>query len=397
MKTSFRWISGTALIILVAATGGGCAKNGQESAAAEPTTVERRVPVVLTPLAIRDFEERLVVQGDLEAETFIMAPAIIGGTLEAIYVDEGDTVVAGETRLFEVDALKLRKAVEIRTQDLALARCGQRESQANLDRATADFEKAELDYHRFERLVKQDAVTADAFEGQESRYKQTKAMLDYAQTLVEVAAERTRQAEAALAIAEKDLQDSTVYAPISGKVSMRLHEPGEMVEGGNPVFRIEDPSVLEVSFFLPAQSYPRVHEGKTRVRVQVYGIAVGERVVSYKSPTIHPKLRTFEVKCLIPDPPENVVPGAMADVEVVLAQRTGLGAPTDAIRLRGDRPVVFVVEEDTARMVEVEPGLETAGWVEVRGDGLAEGTAVVTMGQFLLKDGSPVTVQKEAN
>lgn len=359
-----------------------------------PESAARQVNVVTTPVAQRNFEERLVVQGTLESKNFAMVPALIPGTLEAIYVDEGDKVVAGETKLFQVDSLKVGKALEVRKQELAVARCAQRESEANLERVQADFDKAALDYERFKTLFAKGVVPEDALEQQESRFKQTTAAVKHAKTLVDLSGEQAHQAEAAVAISEKDLKDSLVYAPISGVVNLRLQEVGEMADTGKPVVRVEDPNTLEVSAFLPAQYYPRVVQGETLVRVEVYGIDVGERKVSYKSPTVHPQLRTFEIKCLIEAPPDGVVPGAMAALQVLLDQKKGLGVPAQAIQLRGEEKVLFVVAENKAKMVSVQTGLETDGWLEVASDQLTEGAPVVTMGQYLVNDGSPVAVQE---
>jgi len=368
-------------------------KQGGEAGAS--AAVERRIPVVLTPVANRAFEERLVVQGNVEAKNVATVGARIPGTVEAIFVDEGDPVVAGETKLFAVDALKVQKALEVRKQDVAVARCGRREKEANLERVEADLEKAEIDVRRFEKLYKDEAVSIDALEQQQSRFKQTTAMHKHALTLVDLGLEQLRQAEAALAIAEKDLSDATVYAPIDGVVSMRFLEPGEPTGVGTPVVRIEDPSVAEVTAFLPAQYYARIQPGETQARVRVYGIDAGVHPVSYKAPTVLAKLRTFEVKCVLEDPPEGVVPGAIAEIQVFFEQREGLGIPADAVQVRNDKKILFLVEKDRAQMMPVETGIETDGWIELLGGGVDEGVRVVTMGQYLLDDGSPVSVHGE--
>ncbi len=157
--------------------------------------------------------------------------------------------------------------------------------------------------------------------------------------------------------------------------------------------KICDASVVEVSAFLPEQYYPRVLPGKTRVRLSVFDTAQGEYTVAYKSPTIHPKLRTFEIKCVLEKPPEGVVLGAMARLQIVLDQQTGPGVPAGAIQIRSGGPVVFVVEKDVAHMLPVEMGLESDGWVAVTAEGLSEDTPVVTMGQYNIEDGTPVAVQ----
>jgi len=358
-------------------------------------TTQRRVAVVTSAAATRDFERSLVVQGNVEAKHFAMVSPRIKGAIETVDVDEGDAVVAGVTRLFQIDAATLEQDVQIGRHNLTVAACAKREALAGLEKTKVDFHKAELDYHRFQRLREQDAVTVDAFEQQESRYQQLAAAVKLGEAQTELTAAQEERAQAALVIAEKNLADATVYAPIDGKVSVRLQEPGEMGDIGEPVIRIDDPSVVEIAAFLPAEYYAAIVPEQTAMRIDVSGIDVGRHVVTYKSPTIDPKLRSFEIKCILNDPPVGVAPGTMAQLVVVLEVRQGLGVPSAALQQRGGRSVVFVIENDTARQVPVTTGIESAGWTEIVEGELAEGAAVVTMGQYMVEAGTSVTVQQE--
>ncbi len=389
-----------ALVVFVAVGAGGYflyqqKAQAQSSESPEATAPEKRVAVVTTPAETRTFEQSLPVQGNIEAKHFAMVAARIPGVIEAIKVDEGDPVIAGRTVLFETDAVSLKRNVQINQHNLKVAQCAQREAAANLDKTKVDFHKAKLDYERFQRLHAKDAVTADAFEQQQSRYEQLGAVVKLATAQVDLTAAQVDQAQAALAIAEKDLADATIYAPIDGTVSLRLQEPGEMGDPGVPVMRIDDTSVLEVAAFLPAQYYGAVTANQTAMKIRVSGVDLGSQVITYKSPTIHPKLRVFEVKCLLKEPPAAVAPGAMAEVVVVLDSRPGLGVPTRAIQQRGGGSVVFVVEGDTARQKAVKTGLESDGWVELRDADVTDGAAIVTMGQYMVEDGAAVSVQQE--
>ena len=360
----------------------------------DKSLVNRRIPVVLTPATLQTFEQRVVVQGNVEAKKFAIVSPRIPGTIEAVFVDEGDSVIANETKLFQTDAMKLKKTVEIKKHELAVAQCERREKLANLEKTEADLHKTELDYNRFKRLFEKQAVTADALEQQESRYKQILAFRKYAQAQVDLSAEKEHQADAALAISEKDLADAIVYAPITGKISRRLREPGEMGQPGQPVVRIDDTSVVEVSAYLPAQYYSKIIPGQTGMNIEVSEIDIGQQIVSYKSPTINPKLRTFEIKCIIKNPPQGVVPGAIAQIEVVLESRKGLGVPAVAIQKRNYQSVVFVIKNDTAHMLSVKTGLENDGWTEIVDGDLVENTPVVSMGQTMVEEGTLVSVQK---
>jgi multidrug efflux pump subunit AcrA (membrane-fusion protein) len=367
----------------------------QDATASEPSSPVERVSVVTTEATVRDFERALVVQGNLEAKSFAMVSPRVPGTIEAILVDEGDAVVAGKTKLFQIDAANLEKQVQIKQHETIVSQSSSKEAAANLERIKVDLHKAELDYHRFERLREKEAVTADAFEQQQSRYQQLQAALQLAQARVELEAAKEAQSKAELAIAQKDVGDAGIYAPIDGTVSVRFQEPGEMGSPGHPVLRIDDTSVVEVSAFLPAQYYAAVIAGQTAMRIQVSGIDIGRQIITYKSPTIDPKLRTFEIKCVLTDPPEGVTSGAMAQIVVSLENRRGLGVPSQAIQQRGGRSVVFVIENNVARQVPVATGIETDGWTEIREGDLKEGASVVSMGQYMVDAGSAVTVQQQ--
>jgi RND family efflux transporter MFP subunit len=394
----FRWILAGLILAGLILAGVFLVRNGEEPADVNIATDRQSqlVPVVVTNPVRRTFEQLIVTQGNVEAKNVAMVSPRIPGTLEEIFVDEGDYVVAGRTELFQTDAVKLQQNVAIKEHELAVARCALKQAQAGLEKVTADFDKAEMDYKRFERLLEKEATTQDLFEQQQSNYKQLAASKKVSLAQVELAAEKARQAEAALVIAEKDLADTTVMAPINGVVSMRMAEPGEMGSPGVPVLRIEEPNLVEVSAFLPAAIYPAVIAGQTLMRVTVAGIELPDQVMSYKSPTIGPKLRTFEIKCLLENPPDSVAPGAMADIVVILASREGLGVPAVSVQQRGGQSVVFVIEGDIARKRNVRTGLENDGWIELLDGDLTESMQVVSMGQDMLDDGIAVSVQKEA-
>ena len=159
-----------------------------------------RIPVVLTPSQLMVFEDLIVVQGNLEAKNFAMVSPRIPGTIEAIYVDEGEMVVAGQAKLFQTDDLKLNKAVEIQEHELEVADFEKREKAAELERVDADLHKTELDFNRYKRLFAKDAVTADAFEQKESQYKQVQALRKLAQAQMNLAIAKENQAKASLSL-----------------------------------------------------------------------------------------------------------------------------------------------------------------------------------------------------
>jgi len=387
-----------AAAMLLAPACSGKKSGGEKQAAQDKAQAARKaVPVQVTPAEAMLFQDTVTVQGSIEARDFANVSAKIPGTLEAIFVKEGDPVVAGQTPLFSVDSEKLGSVVQIKRQDLEVGRHAVLEARAGLEQVDAQLRKAEVDLKRITNLYEQDVVSKDDLEKVQTGHAQLVAARKYSASVIGLAQERQKQAAVALQISEKDYRDATVYAPISGYVSYKFAEVGEMAAPGIPVIQISDPAALEASAFLPAEYYPRIKAGTTLLNMTVAGLDLDPQPVSYVSPTINPKLRTFEVKCVIAHPESGVAPGVMVDVTAILDSRQGLGAPANSVQHRGADDVVFIVDDkQTAQLVPIVKGLEQNGMVEIAKGRVSPGDRIVIQGQNFLEQGQPVQVRGEA-
>ncbi|HPW60418.1 MAG TPA: efflux RND transporter periplasmic adaptor subunit [Candidatus Rifleibacterium sp.] len=375
----------TALLFVV------CAAGAQSSGAQSPA-------VTTTPVTARIFSETLRVQGNVDSASIARVSPRIPGPIEAIFVKEGDAVEANKTRLFVIDPVKLEKNLEIRRQELTIARLAIKEKEARLKQAEADLEKSKQDANRSRLLWEDNSTSQDNYEKAMLKLKVSEATIEHIKTLIALDQEQLKKAELALVIAEKDFADSTVLAPISGRISQKLQEPGEMAAPGKPILLIKDPDNIEVSAYLPAEYYHRVEKDQTKVGIKSYSGAEIKTVVSFKSPEISPELRTFQIKCQVADPNKMLVPGALAEVTILLAEKNGLAVPAATILNRDNGKAIFRVEGNRARMIMVTTGLENSGFYEVtavnQADSLKEGDQIISGGQHLINDGQQVQVQK---
>ena len=388
------------LALAAALVGGMRLKAGAGDAVTAVTATPQARPavkVVLEPVRAMQFERALSVQGSVEAKQVALVSPRIAGVLDAIFVDEGDRVEAGKTPLFQTDSVKLTNTLEMRRREVEVEEYSLREKQAALEKEKASYDKAEYDWRRYLELFEEGVSANDEVEEARTEYRVCAAMVKHAEALVELAEAQLKQSRSAMAIAQKDLDDSLVVAPISGRVTERFQEPGEMGAVEDPVLRIEDPSLVEVSVFLPARAYGEVGTGKTMMQVTVGGVELGAHPVYYKSATIDTQLRTFEARCLLHDPPAVVAPGAMAQVEVVLERREGWGVPRGAIQQRNGGTVVFVAEGERAQMVPVKLGLEMEGMVEVLPGELQHSARVIAVGGYFLDPDASIKIAQEGH
>lgn len=386
------------LAIAIAAIGGAYhyykGSNGKPAKPEEEEPKSQAVSVVLAKVEMRKFSEAVQVQGNLKAKNYALVSPRVGGVLEKIFVREGDDVAAGETPLFQTDNIVLGKTVEIARQNLKVAHSSVLEKDANKSVTETELNKAESDYKRYQKLIEQKTVSEDAFESVQANYEKQKATFKHRQSEVDLEREKEKKAETDLAIAEKNMKDSLVLAPISGKVSQRMAEPGEMGAPGVPIIRIDDIMELEASGFLPGKYYDRIHLDSTKVQIGSDGQWWDAYPIIYKSPTIDPTLRTFEIKCSVKGDNRRIVPGALVEMRVVLNEKESMGVPIRAIQQRNSTSNVFITEGNIARMINVETGLETEGWVEIASGNLPPDARVIVQGGFLLNDGKAILPQK---
>lgn len=370
----------------LAALATGCGPKA-ETAAAEAAVLSVRVK----PAESRNFERRLTVQGSIESKVYANVASRIAGNLESVAVDEGDNVTAGETVLFQIDPASLRKELTIAEQTLEVARASLEVVKASATMAEAEAKKAILDFERYNRLHEQGRVSDDEYEAHDVRNTQAKAAIDVAKANVNLTERKVAQAEASLEIARKNLADAKVLAPISGVVSSRTAEPGEQMSIGDVILRIENLASKEAVAFLPAPYYSEVIEGQTQFSLVMNGKDAGLHTVTYRSPTVDPALRTFEIKGKIADEGDGVVPGDMASLKIIFETRKGISVPTSSVLFRNGRNIVFVAENDKAVEREVAIGLENDFNTEIL-SGIREGDGVVTEGQSLLVNGDHVVI-----
>ena len=376
---------------------GGCGGKGKAEAGGE-AVASREISVKAAPIEKRLFMDKVHVQGTLESSVFANVSARVDGTIEEMYVDKGDYVEAGKSRLFTIDKANRERAVATARQNVAMARQNLNVARASMEKARVEYRKAELDKDRYERLHKSGTATDNELELYTTRFEQARAGMKYAEASEGAVAEQVKSAEIALEVAEKDLGDCTVYAPVSGVVSKRLKEPGEQGSKGGVMLRIDDTSAIEAVAYMPAKYYSRVLVNETAMRIAVDGRDAGQYRISYKSPVIDPALRTFEVRALLAgDSSRGIVPGAMADIDIVLEQREALAVPTHSIVSRRLGTLIYLPQDGKAVPCLVECGLENDGMTEIRpaeGAGLQEGTLAVTEGQSLVSDNDRIRIQE---
>ncbi|MFO0939079.1 MAG: efflux RND transporter periplasmic adaptor subunit [Gemmataceae bacterium] len=184
-----------ALILAVLAYGAGCGKPPIQPIATKPPEVWVSRPVMRE---VQDSEE---FPGRIESVRSVEIRAQVTGALEAIHFDDGKDVVAGQ-KLFTIDSRVYRAEFE--------------RTKASLTQAKAHLDRLTKDYERLKGIAQSGASSKEEFD----RVIGDKAEADAAVGV----------AEAALRLAQTNLDYCTITAPFSGKVSRRMMDLGNLIK-----------------------------------------------------------------------------------------------------------------------------------------------------------------------
>jgi HlyD family secretion protein len=270
--------------------------------------------------------------------------------------------------------------------------------QASLVRAGArpeDLRAAELRVEGAQKALSQARKTGDAKVAQAQaalrQAEQSVLQVDVKRQDAAAMRETAHQKQADLAAAQATANYAEVRAPLSGLVTRRALNPGDMADTTNPIVEIADSRSLNLLANLPAEEGLQVRMGMP-VRVtstDAQGKTFAGRVLSIGQ--VDPQTNLLTLRIAVFNAGGILRIGSFATAEIVL--RTDPHAvlvPKVAVISHEGKSVVFVVGTDgTAHQKEVTVEAEQGDQVAIA-QGVAAGDRVVRLGQYELADGAKV-------
>lgn len=207
-----------------------------------------------------------------------------------------------------------------------------------------------------------------------------------------------KQAEAGLALARQQLSYCTVASPISGFISQRMTEPGQMAGAGVPLMTVVDLRTVYFEAQVSETVLRKVRVGRSvDVRVDAFPGRVFQGRVVRILPVASSASRNLAVRVNVANPGGELRPGMFARGSVNIGTvRGALLVPTAAIEERYGDKILFTVKQNRAVLHKITVGATNESHTQiVDGAGLAPGDRVVLTGHAGLNDGTRVTFGRE--
>lgn len=336
-------------------------KTAKEKAAA--VTRGRIATVEVMPAFNKSITPILTFSATLEPVWYADISPKVDGRIAALYTDEGQTVVAGQT-VASLDDAELAAQVT--------------QAQGTLYSAQAELAQAQADLYRYKTLAAQGAIAEQQYQA--------------AQTKVASLTGQVQAYQGNLAYLRTRLANANVVTPHGGVVMKRYLQAGDYAKAGTPIFNIADTSVMLAKATVGENQITELKLGEqAEVVVDAFSGQKFTGTITKISPAAVGS-HTFTVEVSLDNHDNLLRSGMFAKVLVKGREHpNALVVPQSALVLFEDQQTVFVLNGDQVQQRKLKLGYVGDGWAEVL-SGLNPGDLVVVVGQNNVRDGSRVQV-----
>lgn len=405
--------------------------------------------VTVEESSLRTIKETVTASGKVFPETEVKISSDVSGEIVELYVKEGDSVVVGQILAkinpdaYESAVQRGEASVNASKSQVAISKAQIESAKSQKEQIGAQLENARTIHKRNEQLKKDGVISQAEFDQSlsslrslEANFRAAEASIRSAEKNYEAAAYSTKGSQAALAELKTSLDRTIIRAPQSGIISSLSVEKGERVVGtiqmtGTEMMRISNLNAMEVQVNVSENDILKVNIGddadievdaylgkKFRgVVTQIANSASNIRSTSTGQLSLTTdqvtnfvvKIRIFEdsYSALKSETNKYVLrPGMSASVDIYTEEaKNVLSVPIQSVTIREKKTtekvvrdttqqrsmedfdqVVFVMEEDTVKMVVVETGIQDNDYIHVI-KGLQKGQKVVSGPYALLSKG----------
>jgi len=289
------------------------------------------------------------LSGELRPQREAKIRAELGGSMLEVRVEEGQAVTRGA----------LLGRIETRTLDDA-----RQSAMSAVRNAESQLAVAQREVERTEKLVNAGALAARDLDLMRSNTTAAEALL--------------ADAKARLASAERQLGDAIIRAPISGIVSQKAVNAGDVVSSGTELFTLIDPSSMRLEAAVPSEDLTKLRVGATvEFTVRGYDQTFSGRIERI-APQADATTRQVPIFVTVPNAGGRLVAGLFGEGRVVVEKADGVVMPSNAVNTSTQTPWVLRVTNGKTERVNVTLGLRDTRTERVLvASGLGEGDTLL--------------------
>jgi len=288
-------------------------------------------------------------------------------TIVSVHFEEGAKVNQGDL-LFTLDARQIDAQIE--------------QAEGVLARDHAQLEAAQRDVRRFGDLIGKGATT--------------QVNVDNAKTQADILIGTIKADQSALDNLKVQKSYTIIRAPFAGRISVANVKVGNFVRPADtaPLAVINQMAPVYVTFAIPQRVLVDLREAMAAGASKVIATIPGHRrsetgKVAMVENTVDSTTGMVTVRGMMNNENETLWPGTLVNTKLIIRTEDAVTVPSAAVQRSQNGNFVFVMQNGKAHVQPVEIS-RTSDGQSVIAQGLSGGEDVVTDGQLLLSEGTPI-------
>jgi multidrug efflux system membrane fusion protein len=297
--------------------------------------------------------------------------AQVTGIIIAVHYTEGQRVAKGDP-LIDIDSRTYRAMLM--------------QAQGALERDQNLLAQADMDLARYQEAWSRNAIAKQILDNQEKLVRQDEGTV--------------KNDEGTVQFDQVQVDYCHITAPIAGRVGLRLVDPGNVVQSAGTLTLavITQLEPITVIFTIPEDSLDPVQarlRARAKLSVDAFDRTAQTKIASGQLLTVDNQIDTttgtVKARALFANANDALFPNQFVNTRLLVNTLRGVTLiPTSAIQQNGQASFVYVIQNNTAQMRSVKPGVTSGGITEV--DGINPGDVIANSSFDKLQDKIAVVV-----
>jgi RND family efflux transporter MFP subunit len=357
----------------------GCRGNGPE-----------KIVVTMSPARTGSLRVKSELNGILTANETVNIFTKIGGQVQTVGADVGNQVSAGQL-LLQLDTKELNAQLQQAQAAVQAVKDQADQAMIAIDTANSNLELIQKSYDRAKALFDAGAISQSQLDDAQNKLIQAKNAYENAHKQLNTASgSGLAQAVAAENLLQIEIGNGTINCPVSGIVSSRKINPGEIAIPGTPLMTVVDISTLKMQGNISQELVPLLAIGKkVSLTVDALPGQILDGEITQIGPVSTSAGQYFPVVITVKNP-GSLMAGMTATASVIISIPARVIVPLSALRNSGGNDYVFMVRDGIAHRQQVKLGYKNNSEVQViSGLNLKDNVATSNLG--ILHDNMKVT------